>query len=304
MKTAPRPLALLLVLLAGAGCNPAAGGRTGREPTRNPAGRGAAKDDPAALVRRAVERRAILSSLRAQAGMKIVDRPGKFTLSVAAEIVAAKPSRMRLQATKAAGKFHVFDAVLVGDEVACWVPSDKTLYRGKIADLARVDLKFHPHEILSLLLRPDSELLLHGWKRARGREGAIVLEATDGAARIGIDAATSDLLWIERLDERGPVFVKRYERWQVLPEEEEGPGALFPHGMRLEWPREERSIQILFRSLEADAHLAEEEFTLEVPDRARTKEIADIKVEGDAESAPAEPLEPAPAAEDKSGPRP
>ena len=183
----------ILFLLAACGCRIGEGVRTALNPPEkrqtHPALAGKNEPTPAALVRLAVEQRGVLSSLYAQAAMRIQDRANHFSLTMIAQFYARAPDKMRLSATKAAGQFQVFDAVIVGEEIACWVPSDKILYQGKVRDLDKVDLNFHPQEIFSLLLQPNHGLLLHKWRKI-------------GAARENIGMEKCELVILEEESEQ------------------------------------------------------------------------------------------------------
>ena len=58
-------------------------------------------------------------------------------------------------------------------------------------------------------------------------------------------------------------------------------GARFPYHIKLEWPRELRSVLIDFKTVIAEAVIADELWFLDVPEHTRNKPIRKIKVEGD-----------------------
>ena len=117
---------LLSLVLAAAGC----GSIFGSSP------KPATTVEPAALVQQCLDNRAVLSSLQAEAAMRILDRPHKFSLRINTEILAQKPARLRLQATKALGKIEIFDTVMEGQDILFYVPRKRTLYSGQVRDLS------------------------------------------------------------------------------------------------------------------------------------------------------------------------
>ncbi len=288
--------ALLLVLV---GCQEPSGERAGSAAA---AGRSAAE-----LLEASLEQRAALTSLRAEAAMRILDPENDFTLRINTKILAQKPGRLRLRASKALGKVEVFDTVLIGNQIAFYVPRKRSLYEGTRADLAEADIHFDPGEILGHLLQPERALVLRAWRRRPAPEAGffsgpppVVLEERRPAGqprlRVLLDPETLDLVRVEQRNADGAVvFAKEYGRYEAL--EATGPKrsgtnapsvvhalGRYPFRMHLQWPESDRSVLVTFKRVVPEVSIPTAAWYLEVPSRTRTKPIREVRVEGDAES--------------------
>ena len=239
--------------------------------------------------------------------MRILDPENDFTLRINTEILAQKPGRLRLRASKALGKVDVFDTVLIGNQIAFYVPRKRTLYEGTRADLADADIHFDPGQILGHLLQPERGLALRAWRRRAPPEAGffsgpppIVLEERRPAGqprlRAMLDPETLDMIRVEQRNADGAVvFAKEYRRYEPL--EARGPKrsgkdapsvvhalGRYPYQAHLEWPQSDRSVLVTFKRLVPEVSIPAAAWYLEVPPRTRTKSIREVRVEGDAES--------------------
>jgi len=272
---------------------------------RNPAADQQAS--PAELLHRCLDARVSLTSLKAEATMRLTDEPHKFTLGVNTELLAQKPDRLRIRATKALGRVEAFETLMIGSEIAFYVPRKRTLYRGKLEDLGKADVRFDPQEILRRMLQPDVGLLLRRWRRIPAQTDApnLVLEEIvhgRGRLRLVIAPETYDLLRVDQYDLQGTVvFQQIYGSYREPPDAisnapvvlPEAPGARdkpraytrrFPFAVELSWPQEQRAVVITFKHLEPDAFIPEDLWLLDVPERTREEPLGKAELEGDADA--------------------
>jgi hypothetical protein len=242
------------------------------------------------LLESAVRRRARLASVKATAAMRIYDKGNDFGLRINTKIMAASPASLRIIASKALGNIDVFDAVVIKDDIGFYVPSKKTLYQGQLTDLEKADVYFRPDEILNNLLRPETGLLLKTWKPAQAyNRGALVVieeEAENGKKRLRVtlDGNTGDISAVETLDADGQVaFIRSAGRYKEVASLSAGreSGKMFPYWLKLEWPKEQRFVEISFKTMETDQELPADAFELEIGGKYRTKAISDIEVDSD-----------------------
>ncbi len=249
---------------------------------------------PAELVDLALRRRIALTSMKAEAYMRILDRPNEFSLRINTEILAQRPDRLRIHASKAMGKIEVFDTIMAGDEIAFFVPRRRTLYQGRLADLAHARINFNPADVLRQLLWRNSGLELKTWVYAANRDRAnLVLDEKTAPGkprlRLHISRDRQNLVRITRLNSSGRTILRTaYSKFRIpATRPARGKkiilqnGARFPYHIELEWPMEKRSVTIDFKSVIAEAVIADELWFLDVPERTRTKPIRKIKVQGD-----------------------
>ncbi|MBN2710810.1 MAG: DUF4292 domain-containing protein [Planctomycetes bacterium] len=247
---------------------------------------------PGKLVAQSLDSRAYFTSMVAKAGMRIIDRKNDFGLSVNTDIFAgSSPDRLRIQATKAS--IEAFDAVIVGDDIMFYVKRRRTLYEGKVADLDNEEsVSIRPNEILENLLQPDMHLGAREWKIVSPREkfleigDAVVLEEKKRGDhwKLYIEPSSFLILAVEKIDAKGAVsFVKTYDRYRELIQTIKGKKTRkwYPFRVKLEWPLDERSVEIKFRSIEPEAVLTDDMFLLAVPERTRAKPIGQVRVESD-----------------------
>jgi len=231
---------------------------------------------PDALVKNAVETRTSLSSLSGKGVMRIVDQPNNFGLTVNADVVADESDRLRIKADKLAGAVQAFDVVMLQDDIGFYIPTQKTLYHGKVDDLQYFSFRFDPDEVLRQMLRPETSLLLKRWRHSdAGPEdprNAIMLEedAPSGRPymRVAIDKRSGMIAVIEQLDGRGePILVKRYDDYRDLSRSRraarvEEDGSVFPYVIAFNWPRDRRIMEMRFKQVEGNAVVLDEDFDI------------------------------------------
>lgn len=228
---------------------------------------------PDLLVKNAVESRTNLSSLAGQGVMRIVDQPSNFGLTVNADVVADETNRLRIRADKLAGAVQAFDVVMLQDDIGFYIPTQKTLYHGKVDDLRYFSFRFDPDEVLRQMLRADTSLLVKHWKHsprlASDPANAIMLEEIVEPGRprrrIAIDQRSGLLVAVEQLDPRGNiVFLKRYEDYRNLEAstKREADPAFFPYTIAFDWPRDRRMMEMRFKSVEGNAVVLDEDFDI------------------------------------------
>lgn len=261
-------IAAIVMLLALAGCS---GG--GRQAAGRPVDANASPDS---LVSNAVESRASLTSLTGQGVMRIVDSPNKFGLTVNANVVADESDRLRIRGDKLAGAIQAFDVVMLGRDIGFYVPTQKTLYHGKVEDLRYFAFRFDPEEVLRQMLRPDTSLLLKKWEVVggdRGRSGDLVLEelAPEGRPRLqlAINRRTGMLASVAQLDSYGePILIKSYGDYRSVDRGRKAnpDGPVFPYLMTLSWPKDKRMMELHFKAVDGDAVVLDEDFDLATSD--------------------------------------
>ncbi len=237
-------------------------------------------------IKPALSARAEVKSLQAAATLRITDRRHDFSLGVNVDLFCESSGKLRLKATRAMGSVEAFDAVVVGSDIACYVPRDKTLYQGKLSDLSQSGLDFRPEELMRHLLEPDQFLLARHWRTTKaapiaGGPAEPVLEETGVKGkrywRVRLDNA-GQLASLEEHDPDGrPVFVKTYGNYRQLP----GAKGVYPFFLKLAWPQEQREVEIRFKSAEGGVTVPEEAYALDVPERVRQKPLGQVRIEGD-----------------------
>ena len=249
---------------------------------------------PDLVIKHAVETRASLTSLSGKGVMRIVDTPNKFGLKVNAEVLADESDRLRIRGDKLAGAVQAFDVVMLGNDIGFYVPTQKVLYHGTVAELDNMAFRFQPDEILRQLLRPDNSLLLKEWQprqpSATDPKNSLAFESVPvrGQPRynLTIDKKNGMVTSIAQLDARGdPVFVKTYgdyrpiSRGRQLPKGVSEP--VFPYLMTLSWPRDRRLMEMHFKSVEGDPVVLEEDFDLAASDDVRYMPLRDVRIDAD-----------------------
>jgi hypothetical protein len=258
-----------------------------------------------ALVRRSLAVFPAPESLFARADLRIIDRPERFSLGVAAEIALREPNDLRIVATKLAGKIQAFDAAILGERVVLHVPREEVYYAGTTDDLARAVGAFDPGEAMGQVLRPERHLLGRRWrlrevvgKRERHRRKRLFrLEevAPAGGSRwhIEIEDETWYLMEAVEIDEDGDVLLHRtYTSYRPLRGGATAPGAgeampgvekAFPYRVVVAWPYLTRSVAVRFKEIELNAGFDEATFRLEPPRDGKTTvlPIGDARIESD-----------------------
>ncbi len=260
-------IALALALLA-AGCS---GNGNRNNASFKPVNTGESAD---MAVKNAVESRATLSSITGKGVMRIVDQPNKFGLTVNADLVADQSDRLRIRADKLAGAIQAFDVVMLGDDIGFYIPTQRTLYHGKVQDLNNFSFRFDPDEVLRQMLRPETSLLLKRWRYAvasRDDPNGVVVgeeDVPDGRPRmrLAINQRTGMILTATQLDARGePYLVRRYDDYRGIDRGRRDRAAnepVFPYLMSFSWPRERRSMEMQFKTVDGDAVVVDEDFDI------------------------------------------
>ncbi|MDR0363237.1 MAG: hypothetical protein LBJ46_11230 [Planctomycetota bacterium] len=248
---------------------------------------------PDILVSQAVESRTSLSSLAGKGTMRIVDSPGNFGLTVNADVVADEGDRLRIRGDKLAGTIQAFDVVKIGDDIGFYVPTQKTLYHGKVSDLQYFAFRFDPDEVLRQMLRPDASLLLKRWRHVEGgrdRSGNIILDedVPEGRPRLrlAINSRNGLLVSVTQLDVAGqPILVKTFGDYRPLAGGRAARGrqaadsAAFPFLMTLSWPRERRMMELHFKSVDGNAIVYDEDFDLAASEDTRYLPLTDARMD-------------------------
>lgn len=285
-RTVVAALGLCLSLVAAAGCG---GGKASGPAAARPVSKG---ENPDVVVRNAVESRASLTSLSGKGVMRIVDQPNKFGLTVNANVVADEQERLRIKADKLAGSVQAFDVVMLGDDIGFYVPTQKTLYHGKVGDLRNFAFRFDPDDVLRQMLRPESSYLLKRWRFADLRKGdppgsVVVEEAVpDGRPRLrlAINPKTGMLVAASQLDASGePILVKRYDDYRNLSRGRKSPkGAgdpVFPYLISFSWPRDRRMMEMHFKTVEGNAVVTDEDFDIAASADTRYRPLGEAQMD-------------------------
>ncbi|MCL2001058.1 MAG: hypothetical protein FWG74_06450 [Planctomycetes bacterium] len=246
------------------------------------------------LVKNAVETRTSLSSIAGKGVMRIVDQPNQFGLVVNADLVADDSDRLRIRADKLAGAIQAFDVVMLGDDIGFYIPTQNTLYHGKVRDLQYFSFNFDPDEVLRQMLRPEAGLLLKHWRRAEtGAEDprntlAVEEDAPIGRPRLrlAIDRRTGMLASVTQLDGLNqPVMIKRYDDYRNLGQKQLAKGSLsgvvFPYLISFSWPRERRMMEMHFKSVEGNAVVLDDDFDIATSAGTRYLPLVEARMEGD-----------------------
>jgi hypothetical protein len=256
----------------------------GGAPAGRPAQATLSLEETEALVRRAVGRRPRLRTLYATALMRFDDTPEDFSLAVNAELLARRPDRLLLRATRALGQVEAFEVLLYDETLAFHIPRRGALYEGPVSDLSGRSVDFQPGALMGHVMEPDRGLTGRIWRPAVRRAGAFVVEELGRPGRdrlrIRIDAASGELREMEELAPGGDVqFAKRYERYREL-DGLIGPSA-FPVTVALAWPADGRRVFVEFRTVQPDPPLEEGAWALDIPPETRIRPLAEIEVESD-----------------------
>ncbi len=288
MRTVQRTFAAVTALtlaLALAGC-----GSSGRTTASvRPVDMNASPD---IIVSNAVESRADLSSLSGQGVMRIVDTPNKFGLTVNADVVADASDRLRIRGDKLAGAIQAFDVVMLGEDIGFYVPTQKTLYHGKVDDLKYFSFRFDPEEVLRQMLRSDTSLLLKHWEVAAvpagDRSANIVLDEVvppnRPRLRLEINRRTGMLVSVSQLDAYGnPVLVKSYGDYRGLDRgrQRDSAAPVFPYLMALSWPMDNRMMELHFKAVEGDAIVLDKDFDLATSDDTRYMPLVNANMDAE-----------------------
>ncbi|MCD8349267.1 MAG: DUF4292 domain-containing protein [Planctomycetaceae bacterium] len=247
--------------------------------------------NPNVLVQNAVESRANLSSLAGKGVMRIVDQPSKFGLTVNADVVADDTDRLRIRADKLAGAIQAFDVVMLGDDVGFYIPTQKTLYHGKVQDLQNFSFRFDPDEVLQQMLRADSQLASRRWRYsdAKDPKGGLILEEDVPRNRphlqLAINQKNGTIASITQLDARGqPLLVKRYDDYRNLGNNRRGErvteeNMVFPYMMSFSWPRDKRSMEMQFKQVRGNAPVTDEDFDIAASSDTRYRPLREAQMD-------------------------
>ncbi|MDR1519991.1 MAG: hypothetical protein LBU23_07605 [Planctomycetota bacterium] len=289
MKKCPPLYPLLLLFALGlAGCS-GTGGQSAAKPADE-------SDPPDLLVKNAVETRTSLSSLAGKGVMRIVDRPNRFGLTVNADVLADDSDRLRIRADKLAGTIQAFDVVKLGDDIGFYVPSQNTLYHGKVDELRHLAFRFDPDEVLRQMLRPDTSLLLRRWRHAaapagEAKETLAMEEDVPGnrpRLRLTLDRRTGRIASLAQLDAGGrPVMIRTYGDYRGL----DGIGArnsgpVFPYLISFSWPGDNRLMEMHFKTVEGNAVVLDEDFDIAASANTRYLPLSQADMESDISELP------------------
>ncbi len=264
-----------------------------RQDTAGPVRRVDQDASPDVLVKNAVETRTSLSSLSGKGVMRIVDQPNNFGLTVNADVVADESDRLRIKADKLAGAVQAFDVVMLQDDIGFYIPTQKTLYHGKVEDLRYFSFRFEPDEVLRQMLRPETSLLLKRWRHSAAApndpRNAIMLEEdvdpNRPRQRLAIDRRSGMIVNIESLDARGePVLVKRYDDYRDLARTRraarvQDDGSVFPYVIAFTWPRDRRMMEMRFKQVEGNAVILDEDFDIATSSDTRYLPLVDARMD-------------------------
>lgn len=252
------------------------------------------KEAPDLLVSHAVESRANLGSLAGKGVMRIVDAANNFGLTVNADVVADQSDRLRIRGDKLAGSVQAFDVVKIRDDIGFYIPTQKTLYHGKVGDLQYFSFNFDPDEVWRQMLRADTSLLLRDWRYADSRTGrgalaSVVLDedVPEGRPRLrlAINRRSGMLESISRLDARGePILVKTFGDYRSLARgagKNRGTGTVYPFLMSLSWPQSKRMMELHFRNVDGDAVVLDEDYDLATSADTRYLPLTEAAMESD-----------------------
>ena len=260
----------LCLALAGCGGGEQASGTRRPVPGKN--------ENPDVLVKHAVESRSALSSIAGKGVMRIVDQPSKFGLTVNANVVAdANENRLRIKADKLAGSIQAFDVVMLGDDIGFYIPTQNTLYHGKVGDLQNFSFNFDPDEVMKQMMTADNSLTRRKWHYADAGaddpKNAIVLEDSGAknkpSIRLALNPKTGMIYTITHLDARGkPVFVKKFDDYRGLAKGSRRGDKLgadenaFPYLISFIWPQDRRSMEMHFKQVEGNARVSDGDFDI------------------------------------------
>ena len=261
----------------------------GNSQTMRPVDKSASPD---LMVKNAVESRTSLSSIAGKGVMRISDQPSRFGLTVNANVVADESDRLRIRADKLAGSIQAFDVVMLGNDVGFYIPTQKTLYHGKVEDLQNFSFRFDPDEVLRQMLRPDTTLTLKRWRHSDSLRGdptdSTMLEQDlpegQPRLRLAINNRTGMITSVTQLDQSGePFLVKRYDDYRKLPglgkASKEADASVFPYLIAFSWPRDRRSMEMHFKSVEGNAVLLDEDFDIAASDDTRYLPLQDARMD-------------------------
>jgi hypothetical protein len=251
---------------------------------------------PDVMVKHAVETRTSLSSLAGKGVMRIVDRPNRFGLTVNADVLADESDRLRIRADKLAGSIQAFDVVKLGEDIGLYIPSQNTLYHGKVADLRSFAFRFDPDEILRQMLRPDTALLLRRWRRVQagsgGERDVVTLEedvpAMRPRLRLVLERRTGRIASLIQLDARGdPILIRSYGDYRGIGmgaggnRFDRGEEPVFPYLISFTWPRDHRLMEMQFKSVEGNAVILNEDFDIAASANTRYLPLNEANLESD-----------------------
>ncbi len=206
-----------------------------------------------------------LNAIVAQASMKAVDKKGDFTLRCSAQILAKRPDKLLIVATKGLGT-EILQLSLINESLNIYLPRKKTLYKGKINDLNDADMNFHPQDIVEQVLFPTKNFLNLKWKTIFEDEKVIMLQAKQkslGRHLLTINKETRTLMRRQLFNNKDvcaiDVAFSRYKKSKELE------GKLYPRKFKLHFPTEKKDLYIVLRKISFNENLPTKEFILNIP---------------------------------------
>ncbi len=215
-----------------------------------------------------------LRSMEASAKLKAVDPGNDFSLRCSVRLLAARPDRLRMFATKGLGT-EILDLAMVGDSIDVWLPRDAKLLRGHTAELEDVGVAFHPRDILDHLLLSEAFPRLE-WTVTEESEETVTLEGAgtvDAFERLVLSAEDGRMLSraLVRRGDDAPALLVTYDAYR--PVLEEAPDLRFPHRLRIRFPGDDREVLFVITSLLANPRVRAGDFRLMVTSDATVEPL-------------------------------
>jgi hypothetical protein len=212
-----------------------------------------------------------LNSIVAQASMKAIDKEEDFTLRCSAQILADRPDKLLIVATKGLGT-EIMNLSLVGDSLDVWLPRKKTLYQGKINDLNDADLNFHPQEIVEQVLFPTREFLKLPWQNVFEDDENVLLQANEkniGRHLLTINKNKRIMTRRQLFDKNDKCIIdvsfSKYRQFKEIANK------YYPRKFHLHFPEEGKDLYIVLRTIDFNEKLSGNDFQLNLPDKDKIK---------------------------------
>lgn len=212
-----------------------------------------------------------LNSLVAHSSMKAVDKKENFTLRCSAQILAKRPDKLHIIATKGLGT-EIMNLSMVGESLDIWLPRKSTLYRGSISDLNEADMNFHPQDIVEQILFPSKTFLNNKWTKLFEDENNILIEAKQpelGRHLLTISKKTSLLTRRQLFNKTDDCVIDvSFSSYKMI---EELDNKFYPHKFHLRFPNEDKDLFIVLRNITFNDKLKSSDFYLVVPKEDNVK---------------------------------
>lgn len=223
-----------------------------------------------AHVREAMQAAMGIETMDATAAMKFNDQRQNKSVRVNANILVARPDRMRLLASKVSKE--LMQMALVGESIDVWVADKQTLHRGNLRELTGGDMDFHPDEIIGQILFPVARFLSVPWIIVEETpEAVVVREKNPSGHESCLTIRTSDhaLLKHEIHTSTGELWMSvDFSEHKPLPELKNVPP--FPRRIIMAFPVDERELNIVLRKTTINPEVQPSDFWLLVPENGVT----------------------------------